>query len=80
MLSITRDIPPASSIFIIIEVPERGSPETMITGTSDREDELLKSDERSFMIVAVQAKKHGDAHLLDETSPMLPAVCVMVML
>jgi len=52
----------------------------MITGTSDREDELLKSDERSFMIIVVQAKKHGDAHLLDETSPMLPVVCVMVML
>jgi hypothetical protein len=25
-------IPPASSIFIIIDVPERGSPETTMTG------------------------------------------------
>jgi hypothetical protein len=51
----------------------------MITGTSDCEEERFKSDARSFMIVAVQAKKHGDAHLLDEASPMLPVVCVMVM-
>src|SRR6185503_14587989 len=30
MLSVRASRPPASSIFIIIEVPERGSPDTMV--------------------------------------------------
>jgi hypothetical protein len=30
MLSVIGGVPPASSIFIIIEVPERGSPDTTV--------------------------------------------------
>jgi hypothetical protein len=31
-LSVTSGTPPASSIFMVIDVPERGSPETTMTG------------------------------------------------